>query len=209
MYLNFCGVSYQYDADEFPEGLEELQKEILDGGQKETFFNDYTDWEDRVTFHLEYWAKDGKAASHNYEITLEKQPELLDKIQDFFNQQQDKIDRIFPELHDARHISDVMLHRGDEIIEDGREWSTEEKSMIFKAVIDDLKEGNMAVADVDAYVNAYNSAGENRRSVDLWFEPDTELNGIQWDYSFSTLKLFITDKCTHTLKTMKELKIDF
>lgn len=201
--LQFCGAAYQYNDNEVPEGLEELQKEILDGGSNETVYTDFGEWEDYVHFDLEYITKDGKTESHSYKVTLERQPELSAKIQDFFNRQEDKINRLFPETYDAEHMSDVLLEKGYETIEEGREWPAEEMSMIFTAVLKDLEEGNMVVANIDAYKD-----GDNRRSISLWFKP--KLHDEQWDYSFyMQQRFFITDKCTHTLDALQKLKVEF
>lgn len=203
MSLSFCGITYVYDTGEFPERLEELQKEILSGGNKETIYDDYQGQGDYARFYMEYTTKKGDTESRSYKITLEEQAELSSKIQEFFNRQDNKIDKIFPPYYNAESIGEVLLEKGYESSADGKEWSKDELSMVFTAIQEDLKDGNIIAADIEAYKDP-----EHSRSVTLWFHPVSGFKDY-WEHSFDAQEFFITDKCIHTLEALQKLEIEF
>ena len=75
--------------------------------------------------------------------------------------------------------------------------------MVFTAIQEDLKDGNIIVADIEAYKDP-----EHSRSVTLWFHPASGFMDY-WEHSFDAQEFFITDKCTHTLEALQKLEIEF
>lgn len=191
MELSFCGVTYYYKEGEVPEDLEKLQRKITEEGSQE-LFGGYWSEEECGEFTITCITKDGKTVNRDYTFAGYRNEELLSEITEFFERQEGKEKKMFPESCSGENL----FSYGTSLYVDGEEprMTKEGLQAVLDGVIADIKEGNMKVADW----KQYQKEQENGKMLQLSF--DLEEEGI-----IVVQELYLNKKCTHTLQALEHV----
>ncbi len=192
MEISFCGITYYYRGEEMPEELKELQRTIMEAGNDEWFEGDYSE-EMCADVTFTYRTKDGGAISRNYTFSGCDE-EVLTAIADFFERQEEKEKKMFPESCSGENlfsygISVMDVEKGEGIL------TREKKQKVLDSVIEDVKEGNIEIANW----RQYRENQEKEKMLELSFD-------LRKEDIIVTQELTINQNCVHTLQALKTVQ---
>ena len=188
MELSFCGVTYYYKEGEVPEDLEKLQRKIIAEGSQE-LFGGYWSEEECGNFTINCITKDGRTVSRDYTFAGYQNEELLSEITDFFERQEGKEKKMFPESCSGENLFSYGVSLLDD--EENPNMTDEELQAVLDGVIADIKEGNMKVADW----RQYQKNQEDGRMLHLGFDLEEEDMMVYQE-------LYLNENCIHTLQVL-------
>jgi len=193
MEISFCGVTYYYKGGEVPEEVEELQRKIMEAGNDELFYGDYSE-ETCADAVFTYITKDNRTISRNYPFSGHNE-EVLTAITDFFERQEEKEKKMFPEACSGENLFSYGISMMDEENEVDRIMTHEQKQAVLEGVIADIKEGNLEIADW----RQFRKNQENEKMLYLSFDLEQEDFMVEQE-------LFISKNCIHTLQALTSVK---
>ena len=188
MELSFCGVTYYYKEGEVPEDLEKLQRKIIAEGSQE-LFGGYWSEEECGNFTINCITKDGRTVSRDYTFAGYQNEELLSEITDFFERQEGKEKKMFPESCSGENLFSYGTSLLDD--EENPNMTDEELQAVLDGVIADIKEGNMKAADW----RQYQKNQEDGRMLHLGFDLEEEDMMVYQE-------LYLNENCIHTLQAL-------
>lgn len=204
--VDFCGVTFMYPAGEIPEEAYALQREIMERGVREPVGNQWELQGGEAGFY--YTLPNGKQISRSYFLSAENNSEMLSKLQDFFNQKENREQYLLVEQLDSQYMvsSDIYM----EYLE--KSYSSEELTVAVKerfldALKKDIKEGNLKVANWNYYYGRMEGNLDNSVSyvyIVFILEENKELSK-KFGGSYFQQEFLIDEGCIYTQQVLKDI----